>query len=396
MRDKIERIIPGKEIPFTDISGAVRFGMNKVAEAAGPAGGAQDMQHGIDDDIPVTITKGNSSITLTMSEFEAFKEKVEKQLSMLRGGISFTDLAEEGQSGTDTGFDRAEGESLAGVVPAAAEEEPEQVPVQLPEPETEDIDEEDVDKGDAAEEKRPEGNLHSVGMIKTEAGRQVANSPERSAKTAPVRGNRVSPGKGGPVPGRAAKNRTVTRTPAKRMTREGAQKAASAEDRKKARTKKTEQARRKGGQMRRPAAPVKTSAEQDKGFRRLSLNEAEKRAGSSMEAEQLMAKAARITQVSGRETSFANKNGDTLVFRNEYDKEQGRDVTKGFINGKEVSVKQASDFIKDVTSRMTERQRDIITAAVDITLAQPDIRNKVLENSVQRQVKSNERGNNRG
>ena len=482
---KIERVIPGKELPFTDINGAEAYGRARAMEAAAAvmdteparAAGADDLEREEEDNTPIVISDGVSSVTITFAQYRSITEQVLEQMAERRNTeLCFTDIAMAGQVSDEEGFDRSE---PVGASPAAGmhlyeeTDMPEEMPVMdegysYEEGPVEDVEEgsdaydqsgqetpapaqertdrtghvlngegQAVRKGKAAPasgtraavkgkqasksrhasrgprsvqqgpgradavkgHEKPEGRARGAAPGRSAApaaentgrSRKAGPHAQGRADTAPAVGT-GEPAKSGPIHRESAnipqRNDMPVQTQAVRQPAGYVPAAPEQAYVQPAQELRREAAPPAGGRQERGVIPVpvpegirahNVPVMPEDGFGRKSLDERLRDASKSDSADRMVEKAAAVTSLSGRDTSFVNRAGDRLVFASVFDAEQGMKIPRAYINGREVDAQGASRFIKDVLKDVHPKVEKNMHLLLDSAVRNPEISRGALE-----------------
>ena len=411
------------EIALMKIEDAIAFGKQKVAEASEVvedqlvAGKIPDPVREESEDIPITIHGDNGQkITISISQYYMIGEKIQDQIMKRNTAeLCFTNIALAARVEAEEGFDRSE--PIGSTSPAAGllnegEEKEEDLDPILDEPyeEPEYVSGEDIadtgldesipeeaDKKDETPGQQKKGKDQEKGGPARTPGartsRAKASGRTNSRTKTKKKGinNRLAAGKEGQKykltitdknGNRTTKIVTMTKIPKTPAVKKTQEVKVQTPDIKKAQDVNAHTPGIKDTQ----SVSTKTNTHTEKannkepgGIRRVTLNEAQALAVKQQQAFELMAQAAAITDMSGRDTSFENKDGQRLVFKKEFDSETGQKIPKAFIGGKEVDAAKASAFIMGVMAGAHPKVAENIKYIVGSAVKNPDINREYLE-----------------
>lgn len=391
-----------------NLGDAIAFGKQKVAEASEAvedhlAGNSiPDPVREEEEDIPIVIHgDGGASITISISQYYRIGDQIQAQIMQRNTAeLCFTNIALAGQVASEEGFDRSEpvgaSPSAAGVRTVQDEQEQEQDSPVMDEPYEEPLYEEDYSQtGPEADESVPEAGIPEAEGPRVPSGQKgKEDAPRRTPKDASRQGrktprrtnsrnaairNKLAAGKEGQKykvtltdknGNRVTKIVTMTRRTKDRTQGKEAEKTSLGT----AAVKKTRPAEKS-------AVPVAGA-----GIARKTLDEAEILAGKRQEAFEIMAQAAAVTDMSGRNTSFENRDGQRLVIRREFDREAGAEIPKAYVDGKEVDAAGAADFVMGVMAASHPKVAQNIKYIVTSAVKNPEINREFLEKEAARNM----------
>lgn len=377
-KNRIERVIPGKELPFTDFKGMDKFISDKIGGSARPAAGedlTRDGDYGIDKDLPIEITdREGNTVTMTFGEYRQVADQIMEQVLRDKSAeLCFTDIA-FGSSYSDSGMDRADNADADSLIPGQegpSEEEQQPAPEQQAPEEPEEEQEQDASEekeAPSAPAKDTPAAVEKKGIVRA-AGQTKIPAAGRSAGT----GKRKQQERPASRRGRTAR----AAAPARRQAAPGRNAVPAAPGRKQAREKNIS-----------PAAPAVQRPSQSPPVRHLDeiLADAKTTDRLNRSSQFIVSRAAFIADQSGRTASFVDRDGRKLEFRRVTDPETGKKEPKAFINGRELKTAQeAEDFIKGILKTAPERTAANMEMLVASAAENPAVSRGTLEKQVKPQ-----------
>ena len=381
---RINRVIPGKELPFTDFKGMSEFIKNKLSESSRPAVGEdfmRDGNYGIDKDLPIEITdRSGNTVTMTFEEYRMVSDQIMDQVLRDKSAeLCFTDIAFGDAAGSSA--DLSDGAWAGpGLQPADGEgrEEAETVPetpVQEEEPEQDSPGREEPSSPSMTERAAEgKGLSRAAGQANIQTPRKTPGRKQPGTQEKRPAGKTKSPRRTAPAQRRPSPSRTAG--PAKQPSRTGQAKAPAGPAKRTARPLQARQA----AQAKQPV--------QTRPVRHLDeiMRNAQTTDRLNRSSQFIVARAAFIADQSGRTASFVNKNGQRLEFRRVTDPKTGAKEPKAFVDGREIKTAQEAElFIKNILKSSPQKAARDLEMLVSSAAENPTVNRGALEKQIRPQ-----------